>query len=314
MTIRWYRLAVFALWLGAMSWLAVCKILPPFLIGGPPAYEAADADTPGPPVAWYIYLNGRRLGWALSEVSRQSETAEIHSLVHIDNLPWKEFLPIYLRGIASAGTRAAGPTEMEVESNLITNSALSQLVSFDSRFRAKGRQQSLVKIEGVVEGDKLKFSVHVGNTAWDSELPMPDSKVRDGFAPELQLRGLRMGQRWKIMSYSPLALPTHPLDMIEGRPPTEVLFAKVEERTPLTWNEKSEPMWVVVYRSDTSDGPDNEKNIRNRLWVHRDGTVVQQEVFLGDHRLLFKRIPEKDATSLRDKHNEFNKPQSAGQP
>ena len=49
MTIRWYRLAVLALWLAAMSWLAVCKILPPFFRGEPPAYEVADTDKPRSP-------------------------------------------------------------------------------------------------------------------------------------------------------------------------------------------------------------------------------------------------------------------------
>ena len=62
MTIRWYRLAVFALWLAAMSWLAVRKILPPFFTGEPPVYESADGDKPRPPVAWYLYLNAA--AWA----------------------------------------------------------------------------------------------------------------------------------------------------------------------------------------------------------------------------------------------------------
>ena len=99
-------------------------------------------------MAWYLYLNGRRLGWALSEISQQStDTTEIHSLVHFDSLPLDELLPIYLRAIAHASTHAAGSTEMEVESDLITNSALNQLVSFYSKFRPKSGQ-SLVKIEG----------------------------------------------------------------------------------------------------------------------------------------------------------------------
>ena len=47
------------------------------------------------------------------------------------------------------------------------------------------------------------------------------------------------------------------------------------------------------------------KNIRNRLWIHRDGTVVRQEVLLGDHSLLFSRMTEQDAATLRDEHKEF---------
>ena len=306
MTIRWYRLAVFALWLAAMSWLTVRKILPPFFAGEPPAYELKRVDSPRPPVAWYVYLNEHRLGWALTETSQEStDITEIHSLVHFDRLPFDELLSFPLRDIVRHSIQAAGSTEMEVESNLIIN-PLNQLVSFDSRFRPKGGQ-SLAKIEGSVEGDKLKLSVRVGDyNDPNIELPMPENKIRDSFSPEMELRGLRLGQSWTIVSYSPLALP-NPLDVIRKRPPTEVLFAKVEEQARLPWNGQLEPIWVVVYRSEASEGPGGEKNIRNRLWVRRDGTVVRQEVFLGDHSLLFMRLPEEDAVKLRDEHREFQK-------
>lgn len=310
MTIRWYRLAVFALWLAAMSWLTVRKILPPFFTGKPPIYESANGDKPRPPVAWYIYLNQCRLGWALSEISQQTtDTTEIHSLVHFDALPLGELLPIYLRNIARASTQAAGSMELEVESDLITN-PLNQLVSFYSKFRPKSGQ-SLVRIDGSVEADKLKISVHVGDTGWDTELPLPESKIRDSFAPEMELRGLYLGQSWTIFAFSPLALPSHPMDMIRGRPPTEVLYAKVEEQARLMWNGQLEPTWVVVYRSDTSDGPGSEKNIRNRLWIRRDGMVVRQEVLLGDHSLQFTRLSEEDAARLHNKHKEFFRQQPA---
>ncbi|MEI8372395.1 MAG: hypothetical protein WCJ35_06110 [Planctomycetota bacterium] len=315
MKTRWYRLAVLALWLTAMSWLAIRKIMPPFFSGEPPIYESADADKHPPPVAWCLFLNEHRLGWALSEICQQStDTTEIHSLVHFDHLPLNELLPVYLRAIARAGTDAAGSMEMEVESNLITNSALNQLISFYSKFRPKSGP-SLVKIEGNVEGDKLKLSVRVGN--YDNpniELPMPDSKIRDSFAPEMELRGLHLGQSWTIVSYSPLALPSHSMDMIQGRTPTEVLFARVEEQARMEWNGQLEPMWVVVYRTDAREGPGSDKNIRNRLWVRRAGTVLRQEVLLGDHSLLFTRMPEKDATKLRDAHQEFPRHQPAAQP
>ena len=149
MTIGWYRIAVLALWLLAVTWLAVCKILPLFFMGEPPVYESAVDDKPRPPVAWYVYLNDRRLGWAWSELSQQSndtgasqqsgDTSEIQSVVHLDKLPIEELLPIGLRAIAYASTQAAGSTEWEVESTLITN-PLNQLVSFSSKLRPKNGQ------------------------------------------------------------------------------------------------------------------------------------------------------------------------------
>ena len=246
------------------------------------------------------------MGWAESEISQHgADTTEIHSLVHIDALrPLEELLPLWIREIARTSLQAAGSMEMEVESELITNSTLNQLLSFSSRFRPKGGQ-SLVKIEGAVDGDKLKLSVHLGD--YDNpniELPIPDNKIRDGFTPEeMQLRGLRLGQSWTIVSYSPLALAANPLAVTQGGPPTEVLFAKVEDQVQMRWDGKSEPMWLVVYRSDTSDGPGSEKNIRNRLWIRKDGDVVRQEVLVGEHCLLFKRCSDKDASRLRDEHH-----------
>lgn len=313
MTIHWYRLGVFALWLAAMSWLAVSKILPPFMVGEPPAYEAVRTGGPHPPVAWYLYLDENRLGWALSEISQQStDTTEIHSLVHFDNLPLDDLLPVYLRAIAHSSTRAAKSTEMEVESDVITNTALNQLVSFYSKFRPKNGQ-SLVRIEGSMEADKLKLAVRTGQWNYEAELPLPENKVRDSFSPEMTLRGLRLGQSWTFDSYSPLALPSHPINMFQYRPPTERLFARVEDRPQLQWNGRMESMWLVVYRTDGGQGPEGDKNVRNRLWVHSDGTVVRQEVLLGDHSLMFTRMPEKEAAALRAEHKEFPR-QSAGQP
>src|SRR5208337_3471078 len=142
--------------------------------------------------------------------------------------------PIYLPGITHSSTQTAGSMEFEVESDLITNT-LNQLVSFWSKFRPKSGQ-SLVKIDGSVDGDKLKIAAHIGDTGWDTELQMPENKIRDSFAPEMELRDLYLGQSWTISTYSPLALANHPLDIIRGQPPIEILYAKVEEQVQMTWN------------------------------------------------------------------------------
>ena len=308
MTIRWYRLAVFALWLAAMSWLTVRKILPPFFKGEPPAYESARGDKPRPPVAWHVYLNEHRLGWALSEISQQStDTTEIHSLVHFDRLPLDELLPIYLRAIARASTHAAGSTEMEVESNLITN-PLNQLVSFDSKFRPKGGQ-SLVKIEGSVEGDKLKLTVHVGD--YDNpniELPMPDNKIRDSFAPEMELRGLHLGQSWTIVSLQPVG-PAKPSPGHDSRAAADGSSFRQGGRAGAVdrgtgsrsrcgwWSTAAMPAKVPAAKRTSAIGCGSTATAR----------VVRQEVLLGDHSLLFMRMPEKDAAKLRDEHKEFQR-------
>ncbi len=308
MRFRWYRFAVFALWLSAITWLTVRKILPPFFKGEPPGYETAASDLPRPPVGWNLYLDQTCLGWALSESTQQStDTTEIHSLIHFDRFPLEKLLPFLLRQLVLASLPHTVNTEMEVESHLLTNTALNQLVSFESKFRPKGGQ-SYVKINGDLEGDKLKLSVHLPN--FDNpniELPMPDARIRDSFSPEMELHDLHLNQSWTIISYSPMAVANRPLDMIQGRPPTEVLFARVEDRIPFAWNGRTRPTWLVVYRSEADEGPGSEKSIRNRLWVRRDGTVVKQEVTLGEHQLRFIRMSDEDAIRLGNGHGDFSK-------
>jgi hypothetical protein len=317
MRIRWYRLAVLALWLVAMSWLVVCKILPPLLIGEPPIYASMAAERARPPVAWYLNLNDIRLGWALSEISRQSTDAtEIHSLVHFDGLPLDQLLPVYLRELARASIQSAKRMEMEVESHMLIN-PLNQLQSFDSKLKFRPHTgQSLVTIEGNVDGDKLKLAFRVGDMPLERmELSMPENKIRDSFSPETELRGLHLGQSWTIVTYSPLALPSNPLDLVQHRAPTEVLLAKVEEKTLVMWNGQMEPAWLVVYRSDASQTPDDERNIRNRMWVRTDskdgtdGMVIRQQVLLGGNSLLFSRMPEKAAGQLRGERKDFSSQQ-----
>jgi hypothetical protein len=316
MTMGWYRIAVFGLWFASMSWLTVCKILPPFYTGHPPVYQTPQSDKPQPPEAWKLYMNKRLVGWALSEINQQGpDTTAIHSLVHFSTISIGDLLPGYLGNIVRDSKYSALSAETEVESELITNSALNQLVHFYSKFRPKSGQ-SLVKIEGNVEGDKLKLSIRAGDSnPPDFYVPLPDSNVRDSFSPETMLvRDLYLGQSWTVHTCSPLALPNNPLAMIPGRPSTEDLFAKVEEETPFTWNGQSEPAWVVVYRSDNNSGPGYEKNIRNRLWIRHDGMIVRQEVAWGDIRLSFERMSESDAGRCRNEHREFVREHWPAQP
>lgn len=300
MRIRCYRIAVLALWLAATGWLVVRKIVPTLLIGEPPAYAIAGRQRQRP-VAWYLNFNESRLGWALSEIGRQTtDVTEIHSLVHIDGLPWEQLLPAYLREIARASVQAANSKHMEVESNMLIN-PLNQLQSFDTKVRAlPSTGQSLVAIDGNVEGDALVLNSRWGNYPQEKiTVPMPDNKIRDSFSPETELRGLRLGQKWTIVSYSPLSLPSNALDWLQHRPPTVVLLAEVEEKKDLMWNGKVEPAWLVVYRSDTSQSPRSESTVCNRMWVRvSDGIVLREEVVMAGNTLTFSRMTEKDAAKL----------------
>ena len=266
MTIRWYRLAVFALWLAATSWLMVRKILPPFFIGEPPAYESAAGTSSARPWHGTSILNERRLGWALSEISQQTtDTTEIHSLVHFDrSSPGQAPADISAcdRPRQHPSRRKAWKWKWRAICSPI---ALNQLVSFDSKFRPKCGQ-SLVKIDGNVEGDKLKLEFPPRRfCAGDARCPCRTTRFATASRRKSNCGACGWGSSGRS---SPTARSCRPsAGFASARPPTEVLLAKVEDGCRLTWNGKSEPTWLVVYRSDTERSPGSEKNIRNRLWV-----------------------------------------------
>ncbi len=182
---------------------------------------------------------------------------------------------------------------------------LNQLQSFDSKVKqCPHTGQSLVAIEGNVDSDMLTLAYRYGDTPQKKlTLALPENKIRDSLSPETELRGLHVGQSWTIVSYSPLS--SNPLDYLQERAPTEVLLAKVEDKPDMIWNGQPEPVWEVVYRTDTVQDPTSDKNVRNRMWVRMDGTVIREEVRLSGIRLLFVRMPDKDAAKLRTERKEF---------
>jgi len=202
--------------------------------------------------------------------------------------------------------------EMEVESHMLIN-PLNQLQSFDSKLKFRPNAgQSLVAIEGNVDGDTLTLSFRAGEMPMEKiPLSMPENKIRDCFSPETELRpapgtrSLYAGQRWTIVSYSPLSLPSNPIDLLQHRAPTTVLLAEVEKKDDVMWNGKREPAWLVVYRSEAGRGSGSDENVRNRMWVRMDGTVIREEVLLGGNNLMFSRMSDNDAARLRDERKEF---------
>lgn len=307
---RWYSFAVVGLWIATMSWLIMQKVLPRLLTGDPPSYETIVKEPPQGPIGWRLCLNKQRLGWALNTVVKQpTDTTEIHGWVHFDNIPFDQLIPEFLRGVSPIGFQPFGRLEIEAE-NVIMLDPLNHLVSFDSWLRPKAGQ-SIVHISGTVEGSKVKLSVHLGDDHWELELPLGENvNVGDTLSPQMRLPGLRAGQTWTIPSYTPLAIMSNPA----SRNPIEILHARVEGMELAMWNGRHEYMWLVVYRTEVGDGPGSDKNVRNRLWVRRDGKggqngmVVREQVLVGDSTLEFTRMSDQEAQSLWKSHDESQNP------
>ncbi|HEY5314696.1 MAG TPA: hypothetical protein VIK18_19335, partial [Pirellulales bacterium] len=66
---------------------------------------------------------------------------------------------------------------------------------------------------------------------------------------------------------------------------------------PLLWHGRRMPTMMVVMRADPGSGLTNAQNVRARLWVSFDGSVLKQEVLLGSGRLRFLRVAESAPTA-----------------
>jgi hypothetical protein len=265
---RWFNIAVVVLWLTAMGWLVIEKVLPPLLVGEPPSYRTIlEGQQRQPPVAWKMTLGGRQLGWAISNISRLPDgMTEIRSRVHFDEFPLQEMTPGWIRSLLRLVEQPVVKLEMDAHSTL-TIDPLGRLSRFESTVRLDPLDDA-IKFRGTVDGTQLRLHVHSGGFSYNTEVYLPtDSLLDDGLSPQTQLPGLRTGQTWTVPAYSPLRPLNNPL---------EILQAKVEGIEPITWDGRTVETWLVVYRSDSGFRLSGNQTPRGRLWVRRDGTVLKQ--------------------------------------
>ncbi len=296
---RWFNVAVVLLWLSAMSWLVVEKVLPPLLIGEPPSYQtilgASDRD---PTVGWKILFDGRELGWSLSETSRMdSGMTEVASRVHLDELPSKPVRALGgLFGIRTDNA-AAHPPSMDVETKL-TIDLFGRLTHFISKTRLGGSRDALV-VDGTISEGRLRLTVKSPTFSlppFETEFPQ-NALLDDALSPQTYLPGLRQGQTWTVPVPNPAMalLSTAP----GGKAPLDVLQATVERTEPIDFGDRVEKVWLVVYRRDSGSTLGSSEKPRGKLWVRRDGTVLkQQATFLG-HEITFVRMSDDELARLQ---------------
>ncbi len=289
---RWFNLAVVLLWLATMSWLVKSKVLPPLLVGEPPSYQTIlDGRRREPPIGWRLAINERPVGWALTTIEPQSDgLIEIGSHVQFDELPLDELTPAWLRSLWRWVDEPLLRQAMDVRSALLLD-PLGRLTRFESTVGI-GPAKELISLTGEVVGSQVLLSVRSGEFLYRSEAPLPAQALAgDLLQPQTRLPGLRQGQAWTVPVYSPLRPPNRPLEM---------LYAEVEGDHLVAWEDRTERVWLVVYRSDPAASPAGRRETRGRLWVRRDGTVLKQEVSLFGSRLTFSRVPEHEVPALQE--------------
>ncbi len=295
---RWYSVVVIVFWLAAMTWLVTTKVMPVFLVGSPPSYEAIlEAQREEAVVGWNIRWRDRAIGWAVSEtVPLEEGLTEVRHLLHFDELPLSEMFPglwtLFVDRAMNAPRLA-----LEFETVMLFD-PLKRLSSFQTRVRTPMLAEALVIIRGTIEKDTLHLNLQAGDFNYDTELGFrSDVLVSDSFSPQSVLPGLCDGQQWTVEVYSPFNLP----NQVVQRRPLEVISAKVEGIQPIVHEGKPVRAWVVVYRDDPGNGTASQKKPpRGRVWVAPDGAVLRQEARLMDSTIVLSRLSRRQARHLAE--------------
>lgn len=283
---RWYTPSVIVLWLCTMSWLVWQKILPTILVGDPPQQRRIlEARGREQAVGWEMSFGGRPLGWALSTTRRRPDASgEVRSWVHFDELPVAQFTPGWMQTLFKLAEQPNLSLSMDARSKLILD-AQGRVTSFRSAVHLIPLGDE-IELEGTITGTHLSLVARSGDFSYTTQTRLPaEALLGDSLSPQTQLPGLYLGQTWTAPSFSPLRPPNSPL---------EILRATVDESITFRWNGVQYAAWVVAYRAESGLSFLGNSRPQSRLWVARDGTVLQQELTLLDSTLRFTRMgPER---------------------
>jgi hypothetical protein len=291
-------------WLASSTWLTWTKLIPPLRTGDPPRYEDVlpDRAVMLPPVHWLIELNGKPLGTATNEVSRQADgNGRVRSEIRIRGLSVEDLLQPTFGMLGSVIQRSFGRSGPGPELNLNVENqmyfdAFGQLQAFECRVDVADLDE-WIRLRGTVHETKLRLSAFVGRDSSDdalrnpsppvfrSEVELPaDRLVADSLSPRPRFGRLQIGQKWTFQMYRPL-LPSQPLELVE---------AHVDRLEEIAWEGRMLSAYHVVYRRAAGSILSLDQDL-GQLWVLPDGTVVRQTLQWGSLTLTFDRQPA-DAT------------------
>jgi hypothetical protein len=287
MNSRWFNTAVVVLWLATMGWLVKTKVL---VISDPPSYsEIVKAQHQDMPIGWVVSLNGRRIGWAVTDTKVQNiGITEIHGRAHFDTFPIEAVTPSWLQPFSHLMGRPLPKIRMDASSTLSIDT-FGRLIRFDSTVRLEPLNE-IVSMHGTVEGGQLQFEVRFGELAFNYVLPLPPKALlSDALSPQSRLPGLHVGQTWSVPTFNPLW---------PSKSPIEIIRAEVEDTQPIFWGGVNENAFLVVYRHDSGSGDEESQTPKGKLWVRSDGAVLRQEVNISQSTIQFVRMSDREAARL----------------
>jgi len=308
---RTIQIAILVFWFASMTWLARTKILP---LLGPSARPDQRIFRPESPdedqvVCWKIRWSNRTIGWARTEIRRRSMgQGHVKSVVHFDRLPTQKMVR-EMFGSMSLFVKMLNLGNDDLE---VTFTARSEM-SFDT-FGVLEQLESTVDLQhigeifvlkGLVRDEQLALRVLPGrdlqisaggtkeqdqNALFEKSFRLPpDALVADALSPQSRLAGLAVGQTWQFQSYRAFP-PQNPFRLMQ---------ADVEREEMIAWALVVEPVKVVTFTDISGSGLTMARTPSNTLWVRDDGTVLKQQMELGNIMIEFIRQLEDDCDAAK---------------
>ena len=184
------------------------KILPPLLVGDPPSYRTIldVGPTEDEPVGWDIFLNGKRLGGAVTRTARLADGInQLYCRVVVRELPLAELTPAWIGTFMKVmdSHRTRGAANIGVESEVtIDIDPLNRPINFLSTTRIGPPENDIghrsllagmdltVVMRGKMVGDVMHILMHSGEIEYHTQVTIPpDALIGDVLSPQTRLPG-----------------------------------------------------------------------------------------------------------------------------
>jgi hypothetical protein len=278
--------AVFALWLGSMSWLMVDKILPSFHDGQAPIAAGYEQ---GKPVAWRVYWGDRAVGHAASmRLPGVLNTTNILNHVILEDVPLLDLVPALMRRVVGD----IGSMKFEAHTRLEFDS-LDNFANFRSHVSVN-EVSPVLELSGKVNGEFLDLKVRFSDVTYEPKVPIGDqAALSEALFPDAKLPYMYVGRRWTEEVYNPFRTPTAPV---------ETLDVEVTGRESLQFGGQTHNVMRVEFRALPAPGVPEEDRLQAIAWVRADdGLVLRQDVYISSSKLRFERLPEEEAAEVGKK-------------
>lgn len=240
------KLALFSLWLGALSWLIRREAFPHLFEDGAAGYRTMMRELPAVRDQWMkVLADGQHVGYAnssleLEEVDQQEELVLRSQFVILLRMP-------------------NGPEQIRFTSRVNIRS--------DQTLRGFDAKVQFQTLEGTVQGlraerDQFDVTLSLGTLGMQRRVTIPDHAVISGPFGEFGMAPLRPGQEMRMRTFDLFSLSGESSDVFLRGEAIETL------RTGLGEQE--------TFRILVSSG-----EISFRVWINEFGQVIRQETPFG---------------------------------